>query len=302
MAVRQLYAAAVQHLCACRGKLAHFGKRNFFQPPRALHPARVGRIHAVDIRINEALRRVQRAGQRNGAGIRAAAAQRGNIAAVIHALKPGGHYNAALRQLAPDAADLQPSDDGPGMAAIGAKARLPAGQRDRRHPQRLQCHAQQGCAGLLARGQQGVQLPRAGAGRNALRLPKQVIRRVALRGNDGDHLISGALRLCDQPGGTKNPFAVSHRAAAKLLHDQSHEKPRPFKELTARRTVRRRLPLLYGIPAPHGWFRYQSVVASMLRTDGFLFSSANTLPISCCMEAVSTVSVTCARSPCGFCW
>ena len=87
---RQLDRARLQNLGPERRHFQHFFIRNLGEPPRLRNDARVGRIDAVDVGIDVADVGFERDRNRDGAGIRAAAAERRDAVVLrLDALKAG---------------------------------------------------------------------------------------------------------------------------------------------------------------------------------------------------------------------
>ena len=105
-------------------------KRDGVEPPGVGHDARVGGEDAVDVGVDLADVGVQRGGQRDGGGVRPAAAQRGDVLAVLaDALEAGDQHDQALveRVLQPAGRDVD--DLGVAVRAGGDHAGLRPGER-----------------------------------------------------------------------------------------------------------------------------------------------------------------------------
>ena len=90
-----------QYLGAASGQLEHLLEGDRVQLLRVGHDARVGGEDAVHVGVDLADIGVQRRGQRDGGGVRAAAAQRGDVAAVLaDALEAGDQHDHPLVQRA----------------------------------------------------------------------------------------------------------------------------------------------------------------------------------------------------------
>ena len=95
----QLDRADLQHLGAERGHFEHFLEGDAVEPPRLRHDARVGGVDAVDVGVDVAAVGPDRAGDRHGAGVRAAAAERRDAAGRrLDALEAGDHGDLAARR------------------------------------------------------------------------------------------------------------------------------------------------------------------------------------------------------------
>ena len=97
-----LDAAQHQHLRAGRRHLEHFLVGDGVQLRGVRHDPRVGGEDAVDVGVDLADVGVQRRGQRDGGGVRAAAAERGDVLGVLaDALEAGDQRDVPLVQRGP---------------------------------------------------------------------------------------------------------------------------------------------------------------------------------------------------------
>ena len=94
----KLDRAHLQHLGAERGHFQHFLEGDLRQPPRLRLDARVGRVDAVDIGIDVAAVGLDGGGDRHGAGVGAAAAERGDAVVGRDALEAGDDRHLALAE------------------------------------------------------------------------------------------------------------------------------------------------------------------------------------------------------------
>ena len=100
-----LDAAQHQHLGAGRRHLEHFLVGDGVQLRGVRHDPRVGGEDPVDVGVDLADVGLQCGGQRDGGGVRAAAAQRGDVLGVLaDALEAGDQRDVALVQRGPDPA------------------------------------------------------------------------------------------------------------------------------------------------------------------------------------------------------
>ena len=194
--------------------------------PGVRHDARVGGEDAVDVGVDLADVGLQRGGQRDGGGVRAAAAQRGDVLAVLaDALEAGDQHDQALVERRPQPAGGDVDDLGVAVGAGGDHAGLRAGERPGLGAERLDGHRDQRVGDPLTRGQQHVHLPR---GRGRADLPgqvEQVVGGVAHRGDHHDDVVALLLGLDDALGDAADPLGVGHRGSAVLLHDERHCQP-----------------------------------------------------------------------------
>src|SRR5664279_3273159 len=98
-----LHAPQHQHLGAGRGHLEHFLVGDRVQLGGIEHDPWVGGEDPVDVGVDLADVRVERRGQRDGGGVRAATAQRGDVLGVLtDALEAGDEGDVTLVQRGPD--------------------------------------------------------------------------------------------------------------------------------------------------------------------------------------------------------
>ena len=108
----------------------------------------------------------QRGRQGHCGGVRAAPAQRRDLALVRDALEAGDDDHVAARQLVLDAERAHVDDAGAGVAIVGDDAGLRAGQRDGLVPVFVDGHGQKSHGRALAAREQHVQLAAGGRGRD----------------------------------------------------------------------------------------------------------------------------------------
>ena len=166
---------------------------------------------------------MQGRGQCDGGGVRAAAAQRGDVLAVLaDPLEAGDENDLPLveRRAQPAGGDVD--DLGVAMGAGGDDAGLRAGERAGLGAERLDRHGHQRVGDPFPGGQQHVEFPRR---RRWGHLPGQVeqfVGGVAHRRDDDDHIIALSLGLDDALGDATDALGVAHRGSAVLLHDERH--------------------------------------------------------------------------------
>ena len=111
------HAAQHQHLGAARRHLEHLLVADRVQPARVGHDPRVGGEDAVDVGVDLADVGIERRGQRDGGGVRAAAAERGDVLGVLaDALEAGDQHDVALVERGADPA--RGDVDDPGVAVV----------------------------------------------------------------------------------------------------------------------------------------------------------------------------------------
>ena len=113
--------------------------------------ARVGRIHAVDVREDLTPLRPQGRRERHRRGIRPPAPERHDVTQGVDPLKTGDDGDLALVEQAAQAVGLYPRDDPRTVASRNLHARLRAGERGGCDAPVVQGHRQQGHGLELAR-------------------------------------------------------------------------------------------------------------------------------------------------------
>ena len=153
LTLRQLYAAKMQDLCTPE---AHFGQGcevHLPQGPCIRHDARIGRTNSVDIFDDFTAFGLQRRSHRNGRGVAAAPAERGDFPGRrVHALKSCQHHDAPTIKLLAHANGPYIHNACGGMGGVGHHAGLAAGEADRGHAEIGKRHAHQGHADALTGG------------------------------------------------------------------------------------------------------------------------------------------------------
>ena len=124
----QLNRADLQDLGAQRCHFQHFLEGNAVQPAGLGDDAGIGGVDAVHIRVDIATLGLQRRRQSHGAGIRAAAPQRGNPPGWrMNALEPGHHRHfAVLRERLDHLGAVDILDARRTMRLTGIERHLPA--------------------------------------------------------------------------------------------------------------------------------------------------------------------------------
>ena len=221
-----LDAPQVQHLRPAGGHLEHLLVGDARQPARGRHDPRVGGEDAVDVGVDLADLGVQGCGQRDGRGVGAAAAERGDLLGVLRdALEAGDDDDRALVQRRPDPARRDVDDPRLAVAGVGDDPGLAAGVRPGLVAQVGDRHREQRHRDALARGEQHVQLAAARQRADLLGEVDQLVGGVAHR-RHGDHdVVAGLAGVDDALGDPLDALGVGDRRAAVLLHDQAHDGP-----------------------------------------------------------------------------
>ena len=124
---RELDRADLQHLRAQARHLEHFLEGDGVEPPRLGNDARIGRVDAVDVGVDLALVGLERGGQRHAGRVRAAAAERRDVAFRVDALEAGDDDDRARVEVAAHRALVDLEDARLGERVVGQDAHLPAG-------------------------------------------------------------------------------------------------------------------------------------------------------------------------------
>ena len=223
VAASVFHAAQHQYLGAAGGHLEHLLERDGVELPGVVHDPRVRAEDAVHVGVDLADVGAQRRGQRDRRGVRAAAAQRGDVPRVLaDTLEAGDQHDATLveRGLQPSRRDLD--DLRVAVGAGGDHAGLRAGERAGLRAQRFDCHGHQRVGDALAGGQQHVEFARRRDGAHLLGQVQQVIGGVAHRRDHHDDVVALLFGLHDAFGDPADPVGIGHRGSAVLLHDERH--------------------------------------------------------------------------------
>ncbi len=220
------HAAQHQYLGAAGGQLEHLLEGDRVQVAGVGDDPRVRAEDAVHVGVDLADVGVQGGGQRDRGGVRAAAAQGGDVPGVLaDALESRDQHDQSLveRRLQPGRGDVD--DLGLAVGTGRDDTGLRAGERAGLSAQRFDGHRHQRVGDPLTGGQQHVQL--AGRRRRAHLLGQlqQTVGGVAHRRDHHDDIVALLFGLDDAFGDTADPFGVGHRRSAVLLHDERHVDP-----------------------------------------------------------------------------
>ena len=257
VALGHLHRTVVEHLGAQGGQLQHLVVGDLLQLPRPFDVAGICGVDAVHVGINLAEIRVEHSGQGHRRGIGAAPAQGGDILILVEALEAGDDDNGVLVQLGQHPLRIDALDAGVAIGGVGAEARLPARQGDHRVAHGLDGHGAQGAGDLLAGGQQHIHLPLGGVGVDLRGLGNQIIRGVALGGEDRHDPVAPAVGLGYDAGHVADAVGIRDGAAAEFLNDESHWYMYPLnQEYPSVAEEARSSATFYALsPAPGTWSR-----------------------------------------------
>ena len=218
------HAAQHQHLGAAGGHLEHLLEGDRVERAGVGHDPRVGGEDAVDVGVDLADVGAQRGGQRDRGGVRAAAAQRGDVLGVLaDALESGDQHDQrprrARRCSRPGVTSMILAL--PWVPVVITPACEPVNERACA-PERLDGHRHQRVGDALAGGQQHVHLARRRRRAHLLGQVQQVVGGVAHRRDHDDDVVALLLGLDDALGDAADPVGVGHRRSAVLLHDERH--------------------------------------------------------------------------------
>src|SRR6266849_171211 len=223
----ELDRAALHHLRAEAGQLKHFVVGNLAELARAGHDARVGGIDAIDVGVNLAKIGLECRRQRDRGQVGAAASEGRDLAFGRLALKAGDDDNVSVIEQRVDLFGSDILDFRLRMNAVGQYARLRAGQGNGFDVQRVERHRRQRDGGLLAGGQQHVQLAFAGERHDFLGELDQVVGHTAHGGDDDDDLVALGAVFGDAAGDVLDARRIAHRSADVLLNNEGHGSQQP---------------------------------------------------------------------------
>ena len=190
------------------------------------HDPRVGRVDAVDVRIDLAGVGAEGGGKRDGGRVRAAAAERRDVELRGNALEAGDEDDPLLVECLVDAVRADVDDLRLAVRGVGHDPRLRAGERDRLVAQVVDRHRTERARDPLADRDQHVQLAGHGARRDLVREPDQLVGRIAHGREDGDDAVSGLASRDEPLGDRTQAIDVRDRGPAELHHDRAGARAR----------------------------------------------------------------------------
>jgi 2-polyprenyl-6-hydroxyphenyl methylase/3-demethylubiquinone-9 3-methyltransferase len=150
-----------------RGELQHLLVADPLHLARGGHHVRVGGVDAVDVGVDLAHVRLERRRHGHRRGVRAAAAEGGDVAGAVDALEARDDRDAAALECLGDGVDVHVADAGARERAVGEDLHLVAEQRHRLAALGVDRHRQQAHRHLLAGGRHHVELALARIGQTS---------------------------------------------------------------------------------------------------------------------------------------
>ena len=158
----------------------------------------------------------------HGRGVRAAAAEGGDVSVAAHALEAGNDNHFAVLQVGAHFGVVDVFDAGFGVGVVGFQRHLPAGVAFGFDADAFERHRQQADGDLLAGGEDDVEFARIGNFLNFLRQGNQAVGFAAHRGHHHHHVVPFGAGFGHPFGNVFNPFDGTDRGAAVFLNNQSH--------------------------------------------------------------------------------
>ena len=223
LAARVLDGAQVQHLGPARGHLEHLLVGDGLEQSRVADDARVGRVDAVDVGVDLADVGLHGGGHRHGRGVRATAAEGGDLLGVhADALEPRDEGDMVLGEGGVDAPGRDVDDPRVAVLARGHHPGLRPGERACAPALGVDRHGEQGVGDPLAGRQEHVELPRRRARVDLHREVGQLVGGVAHGGGDDHDVVAVLAGAHDPLGHPADALRVLDGRAAVLLDDECH--------------------------------------------------------------------------------
>ncbi len=184
------------------------------------HDVGVGGVDAVDVGVDLAGLGLERRRDRDRRGVRAAAAQRGDVAVLVDALEAGDDRDLARLERVVDRGRVDVLDARARERAVGQDAHLVAEHRDRLAALGVDRQRQEADRHLLAGRGDHVQLALVGQGGDLLGQAEQPVGLARHRRDDHDHVVPLALRRQAAPGDVADALDVTDGSSAVFLHNQ----------------------------------------------------------------------------------
>ena len=220
---RQPDRARLEHFGAHAGEFEHLFVGDRLELARLGDDPGVGGVDPVDVGVDVAAIGLDRGGDSDRAGVRAAAAERGHPALVGQALKAGDHRDLAALHRGDQRLGGNVVDPRLGVGTDGADGQLPAEPRARLAAQGLQGQREQARGDLLAAGDDHVVF---GGIEQRVGLAREVDQPVGFPGHRADHhrdLVPCGLLALDDPRDAADALGPGHAGAAELHHDPGQD-------------------------------------------------------------------------------
>ena len=226
----QLDRPGLHDLGALVGELEHLLVADDVELAGLRGEARIRRVDPADVGEDLAAVGVQARGKRDGRGVAAAPAERGDVG-VMGLVRSAGcaggssletrdDHDFALVELAPDAGGLDAGDPGLAVAAVRRDAGLRPAQADRLDAHRVERHRDERRALVLTGREQHVELALVRLLGDRGGEAQELVGRVAHRRDDDDEVCARRPLARNPPRNAPDPVRVGEARAAELLHDE----------------------------------------------------------------------------------
>jgi len=186
------------------------------------YDARVARVDAVDVGVDLAEVRRERCGQGDAGGIRAAAAESGDVVVAVDPLETGHDRDRASVERDEEPILVDRADARPAEGRVGGDAHLMTEKRRCLHTEILEREREERCRDLLTARDQRIALALRGVGRHLSGEREETIG-FARHGGDHHHQAVPLLVIRGHaPGDLADPLDATDRGAAVFLNDQCH--------------------------------------------------------------------------------
>ena len=218
--LRHFDGTVVQDLGAEGGEFQHFVVGDLFEFLRVLDLPRVGGVDAFDIGEDLALVGVERRRQSDSGGVGTAAAEGRDVVIFVEPLETGHDDDLVLVELGVDAVGVDLLDAGHGVLGVRLEPCLPAKKGDDRDAQLLECHREERDGDLLAGGEELVHFPLGMTRVDLFGFGDEVVRGIALRGDDDDDVVALAVGVRDDVRDVHDALGIGDGRTAEFLYDE----------------------------------------------------------------------------------
>ena len=226
VALGELHGTDLQHLGPQARELEHLVVGDALELAGTGDDSRVTRIDAVDVRIDLARLRPERGRERDGAGVRAAAAERRDPALAVHPLEAGDDRHRPRRERLLEPLHVHPDDARPSVGAVGLDAHLVAEEGAGGDPDLLEGERGERGRDLLAGRDQGVALPIVRRGCDGARQAEEPVRLARHGAHHDDHLVPSRPARGDPLCHRADAIHVGDGGPPELLHHERHRSSR----------------------------------------------------------------------------